>query len=275
MSGCGGSSSKQMCFCHYPSSDKSFNHWIFIRNPDFSGNKPLDFFLFKGNENDCHKACDDAFMSINDLPERHVTDSKPYLGVESKLVSVNNDDLMTFAEAAGFAPISQMIASGNPVSVNKSLNSMYHNLQVVYSDEDSKLLSLLNTKKFSFLAHNYQYCSAGEVCSASNAGSIASFNINYNTGNSLVFNPKSYECVSPNLTTVVVNDIFCWATGDSKDYPTYYSLCSNFTKKSEKQGLPPYGCLCSKDQTTAPSDDNVITRFNTLCCNNGEVSTCS
>ncbi len=271
LSGCGGSS-KQMCFCHSPY-DHSFNHWVFIRNPDFSGGNPLNFFLFKGSKSDCHKACDDLFNNAFKFHERKMTDSHQYLGVEYKLVSVTDDELNKFAIASGLAPISQMIASGNPVNINKSLVVMFENLKKKYDSSNADFLALLNEPKFTFLTHNYQYCPVNEVCAWTNPtgmGGVDDFLLDYNHRISSVFDPDSYSCVSPDVATVVVNDNFCWANDENSNY---YPACPNFTKKSEKQILTPYGCLCSKNLIF--NKDNIVTRFNTYCCSNGKVINCS
>ncbi len=228
----------------------------------------MDFFLFKGSANDCHKACNSFFK----LPENKVSNENPYLGVEYKLVPVTDDELNKFAVAAGFAPIAQMISSGNPVKVNKSLDKMYSNLQTAYANANSEFMALLNEPKFAFLNKDYYYCSVGTVCSwtsPTGLGSVSDFNINLREGKQSVFDPKDYSCVSPDESTVVVNDKFCWVTGDSSNY---YPACGNLPDKASKKNLPPYGCLCSNDMVF--NKDNIVTRFNDKCCKNGEVVSC-
>ncbi len=275
LSGCGGSN-KQMCFCHNKSN--GFNHWVFIKNPNYKGGgNSLDYFLFKGSANDCHKACN----NLTNLPEDKVSNENPYLGVEYKLVPVTDDELNKFAVAAGFASIAQDIASGNPVNTNKAAEQMYSNLKESYDKSNSEFLALLNTPKFAFLTHDYYYCSAGTLCSPTSQygiGSVSDF-ISDISGNSVkpdLFDPHSYSCLSATdddyEVTVAVNDKFCWVTGDGSS-SNYYPTCGNLPDKASKKNLPPYGCLCSKDMTF--NKDNIVTRFNNKCCKDGEVVDCS
>ena len=269
LSGCGGSN-KQMCFCH--NKLNGFNHWVFIKNPNYKGGgNSLDYFLFKGSANDCHKACN----NLTNLPEDKVSNENPYLGVEYKLVPVTDDELNKFAVAAGFASIAQDIASGNPINTNKAAEQMYSNLRESYDKSNSEFLALLNTPKFAFLAHDYHYCSAADVCSPtsySGLGSVSDFNIALKGKKQTLFDPEDYSCVQPEESTVIVNDKFCWVTGDSSS-SNYYPVCGNLPDKASKKNLPPYGCLCSKDMTF--NKDNIVTRFNNNCCKDGEVVDCS
>lgn len=283
LSGCGGSN-KQMCFCH--SRSYGFDHWYFIHNTHPSSNVS-DFFLFKGNADDCHKACNTQVDLPEeekvDLPEEWVSSEHehPYLGIEYKLVPVTDKDLRKFAIAAGFAPLAQGIASGNQVNVDKSLEKMYANLKRDQDNADSTFTALLNEPKFAFLNHSYYYCSQPQtVCSSTEVTHILAFNSGLKKGplfNRLLFDPNHYSCFPVNdngggdyETILVVNDKFCWATNGGSS--NYYPLCGDLPTNKSKENLPPYGCLCSKDMTF--NKKHIVTRFNDNCCENGEIVTC-
>ncbi len=271
LSGC--SKSKQMCFCR-SFEGSTFNHWIFVPDSNCGGGNITKFFLFSGNEQACHKACNN--VSEKFLPETKLSYEEPYFGIESKLVPVSDDDLKNFILASGLKSIYLIAAAGQPVECSRAVNDTYSNLE---SDpQNAALLRILSNPKFAFLNRSTFYCAfPSEVCSwntFSGEGSASDFEILVSKNSPKVILPDDYECSAPNATTLVVNDRFCWMTNPKEDPP----ICPNV--KNPRKDVPLYGCLCVKskedvyDLTRDQIKSMIITRGSSYCCNNGQKVSC-